>query len=599
MTNDEYQKVLRVWAPKANSIELMQKFGNAKKLIKNGDYFESSVSIEDFPLIYSLKVDGDRELPDPMSCFLPEGVHGPTELSSSDYLWQDSQWRGRKTDELIIYELHVGTFSPSGDFDGCRRQLDYLESLGINAIELMPLAQCPGRWNWGYDGVALYAINCNYGRPDDLKRFVDECHRRNISVIHDVVYNHIGPEGNYLGVFGNYFSKKHGTPWGGAFDFDGPNREQARRYVIENAIFWLEEYHFDGLRLDAIHYMFDETEYSIQQEICDRVREFENSAGRPIHLIGEANIYDHDLIVADRGKRNTYSAIWADDLMHSIYSVAEVGEHLTPRAYGGSQDVFEALQHGYLYQGPAMKRVKLSDRQQDHGEEPLEDRSYLKKLIVAVQTHDSAGNDAQGKRIHQLAGMEFQKAAAPLILLYPAIPMIFMGEEFAADSPFMFFADFIDERLRKAVDKGRKKEFPNHDWTNSIQPSDERAFHDCVIQLPDADNEMLIWYKALIELRKDWKLRGVLNPNQMSVHCDMNSNLFAFSYKTDSAEKFVVAKLGPPDSTSNPAKITLEKGCVILGSCDVNFRGTAELATKTMEIQTNQSLIGEGILKFS
>lgn len=589
-------KTIRVWAPKAQQISIVPKAGTITVMEKSGDVFECS-DLDNVDL-YSLKVNDEQQFPDPKSFFLPEGVHGPSEICTSNFQWQDEQWQGINTDQLIIYELHVGTFTDSGDYDGCRKKLDYLMELGINAIELMPLAQCPGRWNWGYDGVGLYAANCNYGRPDDLRKFIDECHQRELTVIHDVVYNHVGPEGNYLGAFGDYFSKKHGTPWGGAFDFDGRNRDVARSYIIENAIYWLEEFHFDGLRLDAIHYMFDDSDYPIQQEICDRVRAFEMGSGRQIHLIGEANIYDHDLIVADDPNRKTYSAIWADDLMHAIYSVAKVGEHLTPRIYNGPADVQEALEHGYLYQGPVMKRAGISDRKQNHGEEVTADRSYLKSLIVALQTHDSAGNDAQGKRIHQLAGTEFQKAAAPLIMLYPAIPMIFMGEEFAADSPFMFFADFIDRRLRNAVDKGRKSEFPNHDWTDAIQPSDERAFFDCKLQFPTTDNEMLVWYRQLIATRKQWQAKGWLDPNKFKTECKTELGLFWFSYQANEGQAFVVSMLGQ-SSIEQSHKFNLTDGQVLLNSKSVSESGIENSISQELQISTNQTLIGIGNLDLS
>ena len=597
--NKQQDKIsIKVWAPKIQEMSIVPKSGAIAAMEKSGDFFEYTDS-KDIGR-YSLKINNDRELPDPRSLFLPDGVHGPSEICSTDFQWQDELWRGVSTDQLIIYELHVGTFSNEGDFDGCRRQLDYLMELGVNAIELMPLAQCPGKWNWGYDGVGLYAVNCNYGRPEDLKKLIDECHEREFSVIHDVVYNHVGPEGNYLGAFGNYFSKKHSTPWGGSFDFDGPNRDVAREYIIENAIYWLDEFHFDGLRLDAIHYMFDDGEYKIQQEICDRVRAFEAESGRHIHLIGEANIYDHELIVTDRPERKTYSAIWADDLMHAIYSVAKVGEHLTPRKYNGGNDVQEALKHGYLYQGPVMKRVDMTDRKENHGDDVTADRNYLKSLIVALQTHDSAGNDAQGKRIHQLAGADFQKAAAPLVLLYPAVPMIFMGEEFAADSPFMFFADFIDPKLRKAVDRGRKNEFPNHDWTDAIQPSDERAFYDCKLKLPSDGNEMLAWYRELITIRKKWKMEGWLEPDCFSTDCQPELGLFSFSYRASNGSAFVVAMLGEP-SSERACKLKLNNGAVQLDSRDSNTKeeNVATSDAQELEIRTNQALIGIGELRLA
>ncbi len=584
----------KVWAPKLNRLSVSPTSGGELELTEmNANTFEGQLTIGKFPFPYYLNTGAEKKYPDPKSTFFPDGVHGPSEIDYSTFNWGDDLWSGIPTQDLIIYELHVGTFSADGTFRGCLQQLDYLVELGVNAIELMPLAQCPGRWNWGYDSVGLWAVNHNYGRPNDLKMLIDQCHSRGISVIHDVVYNHVGPEGNYLSVFGNYFSKKHGTPWGSAFDFDGPNQVQAREFVIENALFWLDEYHFDGLRLDAIHYMFDQNEYSIQQEICDRVRDYESGQCRAIHLIGEANIYDHDLIVETKNDRHLYSAIWADDLMHAIYSVGQVGEHLTPRTYNGADDVCEALTHGYLYQGPKMKRVNEADRQATHGE--FNDRLYLESLIVALQTHDSVGNHPQGKRMHQLLTADFQKAAAPLVLLYPAIPMIFMGEEFATASPFMFFADFIEERLRKAVDLGRTKEFPQHDWTGSLKPSDERAFWDCKLEIPNAENEMLNWYQQLLWQRKTWKRDGLLSAGNLKVRCDAASDLFCYEYTHEDQTVFVASRLCQTDKQDLKRVQIQGSGIEVLW--DSRNRDPDSRSSLPTEFQANQAIIGTGSIE--
>lgn len=577
--------------------------GETHELCKSEhNVFTGKVTFQALPFSYSLRIKdrhGNKsDYPDPKSVYLPNGVHGPSEILRSEFPWTDDEWSGISKSDLVIYELHIGTFSQEGTFDGCRRQLDYLVELGINAIELMPLAQCPGRWNWGYDGVGLFAVNHNYGTPDDLKRLINDCHANGISVIHDVVYNHVGPEGNYLGVFGNYFSKKHGTPWGSAFDFDGPNKNWAREFVVQNALYWLEEFHFDGLRLDAIHFMFDDSEYSIQQEVCDRIRKFESKANRSIHLIGEANIYDHELILAGESKRNTYCAIWADDLMHSIYSVANAGEHLTPREYSGANDLEEALTNGYLYQGPVMKRVTSDDRNNTHGGDPVEHQNYLDSLIVALQTHDSVGNHPQGKRIHQLTSLEFQKAAAPLMLLYPAIPMIFMGEEFASDAPFMFFADFIDQRLRKSVDRGRKREYPHHDWSNSIAPSDKRAFEKCKLILPDTNNETLQWYRDLIRLRKNWRSKELLGWKNMEIVCLPEQQLFAITYRSTNGNSFIVSRLGSqivPDFL----KVQIENADIQLEHSAARVDQQSVRAGENIEYRMykNHVIIGLGDLK--
>ena len=553
-------------------------------LASHKNAFVGSLKSDTDRLQYSLVLDDDRLRPDPTSLFLPHGVHGPSERSLRAFDWSDQHWRGERRENLIIYELHLGTFTQEGTLNACIEKLDYLIDLGINTIELMPLAQCPGRWNWGYDGVALYAVNHNYGTPEDLKRFINICHQKKLSVILDVVYNHLGPEGNYLGEFGPYLSKKHSTPWGAAFNFDGQPQRLAREYVINNALFWLEEYHFDGLRLDAIHFMFDDSPYPITKEICQRVRTYEQSISRPIHMIGESNVYEHELLFPQSSKASEnsdegYSAIWADDLMHSIYSLAGVSEELTPRDYQGFADAEECLNYGYIYTGPKTNRVDLKRRQQSHGE-TLADKRYISHLIMALQTHDSAGNHPQGKRIHQLTSLSFQKAAACLFLLYPAIPMIFMGEEFATDTPFLFFSDFGDKALRQAVDSGRAKDFPMEDWNEAIKPSDERAFFQSKLLWPDEPNSMLIWYKTLISLRKSIKAQGLMEVEKLRVRSDQQRGIFLLEYRTNARPFFILVRLNPVNVNVDEFNVTVNQGAILL---DSNQRSVEKISDEHLD----------------
>ena len=337
-----------------------------------------------------------------------------------------------------------------GTYQAAIAKLDELKQLGITAIELLPIGQSPGRWNWGYDGVNYFAPRNTFGHPDDLKAFIDACHAREIAVILDVVYNHVGPEGNYLNEFGYYRSKKHATPWGDALNFDGSGNPMVREFVISNVLFWIQEYHFDGVRLDAIHFMFDDSETTIIEEVRTRFREYANTLDREIYLIAEANIYDPHLL----SDAKNYDAIWSDCLMHSIYSHGNPDVRLTDRHYVAARDLGEALEHAYVFSVPQAIRVTEEDRHRHH---PNGDKQYIQSLVMALQTHDSVGNHPHGKRIHHLTCLDFQKAAAPLILLYPSIPMIFMGEEWATDAPFPFFADFEDQGLRQAVDQGRAR----------------------------------------------------------------------------------------------------------------------------------------------
>ena len=291
-------------------------------------------------------------------------MHGESQVFDPDsFAWTDQQWLGIAKRDLVIYELHVGAFTAAGTFRAAIERLHELVELGITAIEIMPVAQSPGRWNWGYDGVGLFAVRNTYGAPDDFKAFVDACHEQGIAVLLDVVYNHLGPEGNYLGDFGPYFSRKHRTPWGEAFNYDGRHAPRVRRFVIENALRRLDEYHLDGLRLDAAHFMFDDSDPHILGQLRDEVARFAGQKGRTLHLMAETNVYDHRLLATGDTGRSGFDAIWCDCLMHAVYSHGVPDVRLTSRKYAGAPDIAEALERGFLYTGPVMtRRDRLTGR---------------------------------------------------------------------------------------------------------------------------------------------------------------------------------------------------------------------------------------------
>ncbi len=435
----------RVSAPKSRQLQVQmidlangrEKIRSTHSLDRDSEGIFSGV-VDDCPAgsLYRYQLDGREARPDPYSRFQPLGVHGPSQvIDPNQFNWSDQLWPGISKRDLVVYELHVGSFTEQGTYLAAIEKLDELIELGINAIELLPVSQTPGRWNWGYDGVNYFAPRNTFGSPDDLKAFVDACHARKIAVILDVVYNHVGPEGNYLNEFGYYRSKKFGTPWGDSLNFCGRGSQRVREFIIANVLFWADEYHFDGLRLDAIHYMFDEQELSIVDEIRQQFRQYARTLDRTVHLIAESNIYDADLVGKPGDEETSYDAIWSDCLMHSLYAHARPDIRLTNRTYQ-PEDLSEALQHAYVFSAPQAVRVDPQRRSLHH---PDGDRSYIESLIMALQTHDSVGNHPHGKRIHQLAGLEFQMAAAPLVLLYPSIPMIFMGEEWASGSALSIF----------------------------------------------------------------------------------------------------------------------------------------------------------------
>ena len=576
---DEATTQFRIWAPKQKRIDVVVGGENYRLRSEQGVH-SGRVAIGP-GADYQLALNYQQRRPDPTAKFQPTSVHDHSRVTATcGFPWTDEGWGGVAKRDLIIYELHLGAFSESGDYRGAIARIPYLKSLGITAIELLPLAQTPGRWNWGYDGVGLYAPNHNYGSPDELKLLVDTFHREGIAVILDVVYNHLGPEGNYLAEFGPYFSRKHHTPWGGAVNFDGWQSAEVRRWVVDNAVYWLDEYHFDGLRLDAVHFMFDDSEVSILQEVRRATAEYEATVNRTIHLIAESNMYDHEL--AEPADGLPYDAMWSDCIMHSIYSLGAPDVRLTHRDYDGAGDLAEALRDGYLYEGPHVRRVGADEKQRRHGN----DRDYLQSLVVALQTHDSVGNHPHGKRLHQLASPEFQRAAATLILLYPSVPMLFMGEESGADAPFPFFADFGDPGLRQRVDQGRAREYPQHQRDGAVAPSDPAAFFraKCDLDGP-SDPHTLDWYRRLLEIRRDGVSQGWLDVRGFAVEAMPNEHVFRLTYHSVQLGMKIEAAvcLGEHSATEYAAT-----GVLLANSRDPHATSSEE---QTFRLEPNQALI--------
>lgn len=547
----------RVWAPQRDNVTVEIHNGDTTiehDLHRDEHGFFSGTACNARPgSHYQYRLENNVARPDPASHYQPQGVHGPSQIvDHRDFAWTDQNWQGIEKRELIIYELHLGTFTEDGTFRAAIERLPDLLDLGVTAVELMPVAQSPGHWNWGYDGVDLFAVRNTYGTVDDFKAFVDACHAAGLAVLLDVVYNHLGPEGNYLSEFGPYFSDKHHTPWGDAINYDGPDAAHVRQFITNNAIYWLEEFHLDGLRLDAVHCMYDDSSFTILDQIRQAVSRFAETSNHPIHLIAESNVYNHEMLTADQS-RGAYDAIWCDCLMYSIYSHTLPELSLTHRQYNGTRDLIETLAHGYVYAGQDSQRVSANQRESRHFE----------SLVVALQTHDSVGNHPHGKRIHHLTSKEFQKAAAALVLLYPGIPLLFMGEECATEAPFPFFVDFEDQQLRTAVDLGRKGEYPQHIWQDAYLPSNADAFyHAKWNNATRRDHDMHEWYRRLLQLRKQGLQTGWLAPPHLKTECNQEQNLFILHYQNTS----ITARLTPSAITdARPIAVPL-KGKLLLSS---------------------------------
>ncbi|MDQ3186120.1 MAG: malto-oligosyltrehalose trehalohydrolase [Pseudomonadota bacterium] len=459
-----------------------------------GGWFELTAPDVGAGTRYRFEVNGGLRVPDPASRFNPDDVHGASEvIDPADFDWQDAAWRGRSWEEAVIYELHVGTFSPEGTFAGVIERLDYLVGLGVTAVELMPVADFPGARNWGYDGVLPYAPDSRYGRPEDLKALIQAAHAKGLMVLLDVVYNHFGPEGNYLYSYAKtFFNEHHHTPWGAAINFDGPGSRNVREFFIHNAQYWLHEYHFDGLRLDAVHAIIDDSEPHILTELAERVH-----AGigreRQVHLILENDANKARYLGHGHGQ---YAAQWNDDIHHALHVLA-TGE--TDGYYADYADepirlLGRCLAEGFAYQG----EVSIY---RGHAERGTASMHLPPQAFVSfLQCHDQVGNRAFGERITHLAPEAAVRAAAAVYLLAPGIPMLFMGEEFGAKSPFRFFCDFGAE-LRDEVTQGRRREFAR--FARFSDPATQAAIPD-----PNTAQTFLVskldWGSLTDEVQAGW-----------------------------------------------------------------------------------------------
>lgn len=478
----------RLWAPKAERVDLLiENSSRALSLVRmDGGWFELATEDATCGMRYWFQIDGGMKVPDPASRFQPLDINGPSEvIDPRKFDWHDKSWFGRPWEEAVIYELHVGAFTPEGTFRGVERKLDYLRDLGVTVIELMPIADFPGKRNWGYDGVLPYAPDSSYGRPDDLKRLIESAHAKGLMVYLDVVYNHFGPEGNYLHVYApQFFTKSHHTPWGDAINFDGPDSRAVRDFFIWNALYWLEEYHFDGLRLDAVHAIVDDSKPDFPTELAETIR-VHCGKDRQIHLIVENDTNAaHYLKRGPEGQVQLYNAQWDDDLHHAMH-VLLTGESDGYYADYNPEPVRKlcrCLTEGFAYQGEYSEFHSLK-----RGEPSA--RLPPSAFVSFLQNHDQVGNRAFGERIGQLAPAQALKAAMEILLLAPLPPLLFMGEEFEATTPFFYFCDF-DGELASAVTNGRRNEFARFEKFQSPELRD---------RIPDPNSE-----QTFLHSKVDW-----------------------------------------------------------------------------------------------
>jgi maltooligosyltrehalose trehalohydrolase len=494
-----------LWAPKAKRVAVA--IGDAQYPMSGPDekgYWNVSVAEAGYGSDYAFVLDDDpKRYPDPRSLRQPNGVHGGSRLyDSAAFQWSDGQWNAPPLERAVIYELHIGTFTPDGTFDAAIDRLDYLSELGVTHVEMMPVAAFPGSYGWGYDGASLFAVNDLYGGPDGLKRLVDACHVRGLAVLLDVVYNHFGPVGNYSGMFGPYMTGKHRTPWGDAVNFEDGRSDEVRRFFCDNALMWLRDYHIDGLRLDAVHEFVDRSAVHFLEQLSAEVEELSASLRRRLVLIAESDLNDPRIVTSREDGGYGMDAQWSDDFHHALFAVLNDGgdEKGYYVDFGSFEDLAQSLTKVFVYDG-----AYSHYRMRNHGR-PVE-RLSAHHFLGYIQTHDQVGNRAIGDRLEQIVGIDRAKVAAGIVLMSPFIPMIFQGEEFAASSPFQYFADHEDPEMARSVKAGRHGEFAAFGWNpdDIPDPGKKETFERSKLKWDEVREgqhaEMLEWYRKLIRLR--------------------------------------------------------------------------------------------------
>lgn len=507
-----------VWAPFANKLELQltSPVQSTHFPVKDeSGYWNITLNDIQPGTRYQYKLDDSMIRADPASYYQPEGVEGPSEVIDHAFEWDDGNWKGIRPNDMIIYEIHTGTFTQEGTFEQIQTKIPYLKELGINTIELMPVGQFPGQRNWGYDGVFPFAVQNSYGGPAQLKSLVNACHQNGIAVIMDVVYNHLGPEGNYLHNFGPYFTSKYHTPWGKAINFDDAYCDPVRNYFLQNALMWLRDYHIDGLRLDAVHSIWDFGGHHIMAELKELTHSYSNISGKPYPLIAESNLNDSTYIDSPQKGGYGLDAQWLDEFHHSLHALItnERGGYYAD--FGEIRHLAKALRESYVNNGTYShfrKKTFGNDAVDNPGEQ----------FVIYTQNHDEIGNRMQGERLSQLVNFETVKLAALTMFISPYIPLLFMGEEYGETNPFLYFVDHKDPALIDQVRKGRKREFRSFGYTQDPpDPKSRETFNQSRLswsfQNSPQKRATFNLYQQLIGLKKEHPVISLCHKDHIDI----------------------------------------------------------------------------------
>jgi len=561
---------IRVWSPEAETLELATDALSLPLQKDDEGYWTATTTALKPGDRYRFRIDGKESYPDPASLHQPDGVHGPSQVMQPEsFAWSDAQWPNLPLEDYIFYELHTGTFTDEGTFAALEKKLDYLVDLGITAIEIMPVAQFAGGRNWGYDGVFPYAVQNTYGGPEGLQRLADACHRKGLAVVLDVVYNHLGPEGNYLTAYGPYITDKYKTPWGGAINFDDAWCDGVRRYFIENVLMWFRDFHIDALRLDAVHAIRDFSPHHILQVMKQYTDKLMEHTGRRHYLIVESDLNDTRYIDGIDKKGYGMDAQWIDEFHHALRT-ATTGESIGYYSdFDGLNHLAKAYRDAYVYDGQFSphRKKKFGTKTMHPGYQ----------FVVFSQNHDQVGNRMLGERTSQLTSTETQKLLAAAVLASPYLPMLFMGEEWSAPHPFLYFVSHTDPELAEAVRKGRKAEFAAfHDQGEAPDPVDEQTFHQSKLQwdlLEQAPHSTLLaYYRYLLALRRTQPALSRPDRSGLCVEEDLAKGLLCLHRKAEGQEITCVLNFSDTPQSYTPAADM--KGWIkLLDSADPQWGG--------------------------
>ncbi|HET7439779.1 MAG TPA: malto-oligosyltrehalose trehalohydrolase [Terriglobales bacterium] len=538
-----------VWAPRAREVEVRiigQREQQARLAPEDRGYYRAVLTGIAPGAQYLLRLDREKERPDPASRYQPFGVHEPSQITDPHaFRWNDANWSGLDLEKYVLYELHVGTFTAEGTFEAIESRLDEIRSLGITALELMPVAQFPGDRNWGYDGVYPFAVQASYGGPEGLKRLINACHQREMAVVLDVVYNHLGPEGNYLSDYGPYFTDAYRTPWGEAINFDGAQSDEVVNFFVQNALYWLDEFHIDALRLDAIHGIIDRNARPFLELLASEVEAFAQNAGRKVFLIAESDLNDARFVLPRDQQGYGLHAQWSDDFHHAVHVLMTGEQNGYYQDFGSVGQLAKAFKEGYVYTGEYSQF-----RQRRHGNSSRD--IDAQQLVVFTQNHDQVGNRILGERLSQLISFEALKVSAGLVVLSPFLPLIFMGEEYGEVNPFLYFTSHSDPNLIEAVRRGRKQEFAAFSWSGEPpDPQAESTFVASKLQHERLQQEphRTLWkfYKELLLLRCSVPALSRLSKDTTAVQAFEEQKVLFLTRCDRQSQVFIVYNLGGQD----------------------------------------------------